>query len=331
MTPEKQLAAAVKNIPAAKVKYAKRWDDIKIRGRLLSGRFEPRYVMVHHTAGTNSLNWLALGKGHEPVPGAHFLIAKDGTVHVLTKFQCYHAGIGSGWGVPVNLMNPFAWGIEVESLGAKKDFTDAQKESLGALISGLLDGMGKSTKAIINHRDWSPNKVDSRYPTGEIAGWVGDYRAKVGKVIALGGGYSKDPGFKRASVSASGTKGAALIKGKEEIPTGRWVTVAEINIPKVSEYRYLLTFQIAMPKALEGGEFRLARAGWGAQADEQGGFDWTGHNPIPPRSLVQRWRTLKHEISGGGPVQFQVYLMGKDGVDSVTTSFVAKATRFRVR
>lgn len=321
------LDTAVKNLPAGKVKYAKRWNDLGISGRLLAGRFDPKFVMLHHTAGTDSLHMLATGAGHVPVPGAHFLVSRDGTVHVLTKFQCYHAGKGQGFGVPENLMNPFAWGIEVESLGKEKDFTPAQTASVGALVSGLLDGMDKGTEAIINHKDWSTTgKVDTRYTRDEIAGWVAKYRKSR---ITQQGGYASDPKYKCLVLSPNSTTGAVMIKEKLVVPTGRWVDLGEIDIPKVAHYRYLLTLQVGMPKGVTGGEARLARVGWGEDAAAQGGFDYTGHNALQPRSLISRWRTpIKHDIAGGGKVRVQVYLLSDD--PAVALSFVYKATRIRV-
>ena len=171
------LLNAMKNLPTKNRYYFAKYDSSSIAGKVASGKFELRYVMVHHTAGLNSYGMLASGVGHKPVPGANFLVDKDGDVHLLSIFQTYHAGLGSGWGVPTNTMNPYAVGIEVESLGKTKDFTTAQKESLGALIAGLLDGMGKSNSAIINHNDWSSTgKVDSRYSRSEISSWVDAYR-----------------------------------------------------------------------------------------------------------------------------------------------------------
>lgn len=325
MTPDKIISGALGNLPKSKVKVTAQAKNTGIRGKLLGGKFDPKFVMVHHTAGTNSLSGLASGKlgGHAPVPGAHFLVAKDGTVTLLSVFQCYHAGKGKGFGVPENLMNPYAFGIEVESLGKVADFTAAQKASLGALISGLLDGMDAGTDKIINHKDWSSTgKVDTRYSKAEIAGWVKDYR----KVSAsTTGGYVTDGSYPRKKVNAAGQ---ALIKDKDDaVETGQWVTLAEIDIPHVEGHRYLMTLQTSMYSSkLKDGEARLARVGWGADAAANGGEDYTGHNPIPARSAFGWWRTpIHHEMKGGGPVRFQVYVTGS--APKAPMKFVAKATR----
>ena len=87
---------------------------------------------------------------------------------------------------------------------------------------------------------------------------------------------------------------------------GRWSTVATIALPKGGSYS--CTLQVRMPKGVGTGEARLARLGWGTA--KPGQIDDTGHNPIPPASAIQRWRTpiQGHNIVGGGPLAYQVWL-----------------------
>jgi hypothetical protein len=101
---------------------------------------------------------------------------------------------------------------------------------------------------------------------------------------------------------------------------GKWVTLAKITIPKGG--RFLATLQIRMPRGIAAGEAQLGRIGWGVPGQA---VDSTGHNPIPPASAEQRWRTpVHHELAGGGPLAFQVWLPP----GSHQIRFVAKATRF---
>jgi hypothetical protein len=102
---------------------------------------------------------------------------------------------------------------------------------------------------------------------------------------------------------------------------GKWVTLAIIDLPAGADF--LVTEQVRMPKGLAAGEARLARLGWGAAAP--GAVDATGHNPIPPGTIVSRWRTpiQGHPMAGGGPLAFQVHL--PEGVHRLR--FVAKALR----
>lgn len=106
------------------------------------------------------------------------------------------------------------------------------------------------------------------------------------------------------------------------IKGGRWVTLAKIYLPKNA--RYANTLQFRMPRGVKMGEARLARLGWGGDSSN-GSNDYTAHDAIAPASVIQRWRTpIKgHDIEGGGPLAFQVYLPA--GTHKIR--FVAKAKR----
>lgn len=167
--------AFLNKIPGNAV-YEAKFNNPSIRGRLLDGKFDPKFIVMHHTAGTDSLVLLASGGDHKPIPGAHFLVCRDGSLHVLTMQQCYHAGSGSGFGIPDNLMNPYSWGIEVESLGKEPDFTRAQKKTLGKLIYRLQRLSDIPDEHIINHRDWSnTGKTDTLYSRKQILSWRDEY------------------------------------------------------------------------------------------------------------------------------------------------------------
>lgn len=140
------------------------WASSRIAGR---GSFTPRFVMLHHTAGVNSLGTLLNEHGsYSPIRLAHFLVDRDGTVHVLSGVKSYHAGAGSGYGVPRNQMNDFAWGIEIEDLGRGKTMTIAQRISAAKLAKSLLRAMDQPVKHLIEHEHWSSTgKIDTQYST----------------------------------------------------------------------------------------------------------------------------------------------------------------------
>ena len=86
---------------------------------------------------------------------------------------------------------------------------------------------------------------------------------------------------------------------------------------------YLLTFQIRMPKNASTAEIEFTRIGWGSgQATDE-----TGHNFVPAATqrfgVWHRWRTFNHEIEGGGPVDYRIYLPA--GTHAMR--FVCKAER----
>lgn len=169
MTPRDQLLGALERVRAAgyEVRFHDRWDDPVLAGR---GWFDPKFVVLHHTAGLRSLGWLTAGPtlftgpNGGKVPGSHVLVNRDGSIDVLSRFVTYHAGKGRGFGVPADRMNEFSWGIEIEDLGVGQTMTPEQVDSAAALSAGLLVEMGRGVQALIEHEQWSSTgKVDTRY------------------------------------------------------------------------------------------------------------------------------------------------------------------------
>lgn len=154
------VRAALTGLP--KVVYHSGWDNSRNAG---NGSFDPRYVIMHHTAGTNSLSTLLPGGTYDDACGSHFLIDADGTIHVLTAGRAYHAGAGGPWNeVPEDSMNGYGWGIEIESLGTSQNMPAVQIEAAAAVAAGLLREMNRSTSYVLNHKDWAPSrKVDTVY------------------------------------------------------------------------------------------------------------------------------------------------------------------------
>jgi hypothetical protein len=168
VTPRQQVEAAAKHARAAGVRvvFQPEWDSRRIAGK---GTFEPRFVMLHHTAGTDSLAWLSTSKAYPyyPVRGANVLVDRDGTVRVLSASVAYHAGLGGPrWGVPAGRMNPQAWGIEIEDLGRGQTMTPEQRNATAWFVAGLLRAAGSGVDRVVQHREWNPTgKTDTRYPT----------------------------------------------------------------------------------------------------------------------------------------------------------------------
>lgn len=137
--------------------------------------WEPKYVINHHTAGSSDINkpaeslgWMLYGnKGNNGgfVRACHFLIGRDGIIHVLYSFGTWHAGRGGAYGgIPQDEMNNYAYGIEVESAGLVPDFTVEQLDSLARLDVALCNLMGVGFDHAINHKTWAPTrKIDTKY------------------------------------------------------------------------------------------------------------------------------------------------------------------------
>jgi hypothetical protein len=180
----KQVLEAVK---ASGVKYVLEdgWDNPAV-GKYGSG-WKPAGVVLHHTANggakgnTPSLRWV-LHNEYAPVRACHFLVGRDGTVHVVYALGCYHAGRGGpmrvgGVSIPKDEGNRYLYGIEVESKGTKAHvdagpddvdgFTPAQVAATTALSAELVRMLGKDESAVIRHRDWAPGrKTDVLQPVG---------------------------------------------------------------------------------------------------------------------------------------------------------------------
>lgn len=171
----KQVLEAVK---ASGVKYVLEdgWDNPAI-GKYGSG-WKPAGVVLHHTANggakgnTPSLRWV-LHNEYAPVRACHFLVGRDGMVHVVYALGCYHAGAGGpmrvgGVSIPKDEGNRYLYGIEVESKGTDPSvkagpsdvdgFTPAQVEATARLSAELVRMLGKDESAVIRHRDWAPGR-----------------------------------------------------------------------------------------------------------------------------------------------------------------------------
>jgi N-acetyl-anhydromuramyl-L-alanine amidase AmpD len=156
------------------------WDSAKIDP--YNGRSDFVGVILHHTAGTNSLNYIVNGNPYAPVRACHFLVDRDGTVRVVSGVGAYHAGVGGPWQitnsvtVPRDGGNSRTYGIEIESKGTSANvdgklggMTVEQIVSTVRLNVALLDAMrptwGLLYKAgrVIRHKDWANGrKVDTK-------------------------------------------------------------------------------------------------------------------------------------------------------------------------
>ena len=196
MTFAKDFRKALETRLPGKVQFMPNWSKQR-RGPWRPNGM-PVALMVHHTAGaaTTSTNPKHPGnqkganrgiinfvQNHYEVPAANFTLDRDGTLYVHSIHPVWHAGKGSfrgvkpfdSLGIPDNQGNDFMLGVEVVSRGLKKDFTKAQKQSLGRLSNACKDVTGWKGfwKRLPNHRTWAPNrKIDSRYRLIALRRWA---------------------------------------------------------------------------------------------------------------------------------------------------------------
>ena len=212
-----------------KVVFNKRWNQTFKPSQWAKGK--PFGLITHHTAGAATSSTDPKAKGNQKgdnagqikfvenhpdfgSPASQFTLDRDGTVYVNCLGPTYHAGKsdpsnwkGSKWqkdsGCGTDAGNSYYMGVETVDKGQKKTFTDAQKESMGKLISVLADifDWKNLELAHLNHKTYAgPRKVDTKYTDEQIHGWVEKYGGTAfdGKVPDIEGIYNAeaDPSLK---------------------------------------------------------------------------------------------------------------------------------------
>lgn len=158
---------------------------------------EPEFVMVHFMSAVvnhpdDPYNMDYIRDIFEDYGiSVHYVIGRDGTIYcyIPEDRAAYHAGNGEFAGDErlTNMMNQYAIGIELVAIGSQSDmaqymtgreyqaltvdvgFTDAQYESLQALVADICgrNGIPMDRAHIIGHQDYSPRKTDP----GELFDW----------------------------------------------------------------------------------------------------------------------------------------------------------------
>ena len=186
-----------------KTDYVKGWNSPRIDP--YNGQSDFWGVLLHHTAGTNSLGWIVTGNPYAPVRACHFLINRDGTVEVVSGVGAYHAGSGGPWRfpngptIPKDQGNRHLYGIEIESLGSSSKIDGSlegmsleQVISTAILSAALLNAMRRGWRSltvsrVIRHRDWTARKPDVKQDLDwwhEVIGIARRNRRKTAKTRA---------------------------------------------------------------------------------------------------------------------------------------------------
>ena len=162
-----------------RTRFVADWDSPKIDP--YNGRSDFVGIMLHHTAGVDSLRWICFTNPYRPVRAAHFLVQRDGTIAVCSGVGAYHAGKGGPWvfqgkrrdiEILADQGNSRFYGIEIESKGTSRridgsleGLTVEQIVETALLCAALLDAMRRGTRSlpvsrVIRHRDWTTRKID---------------------------------------------------------------------------------------------------------------------------------------------------------------------------
>lgn len=160
-------------------KFVAGWDSSRIDPYNGGSNFHG--IVLHHTAGVNSLNYIVNTNPYAPVRACHFLVQRDGLVQVVSGVGAYHAGRGGPWRfprrgrdviIPKDRGNSRLYGIEIESLGRSRridgsleGMTVEQVVSTALLSAALLNAMRRGWRSlpvsrVIRHRDWTNRKID---------------------------------------------------------------------------------------------------------------------------------------------------------------------------
>jgi hypothetical protein len=139
------------------------------RAHYVPGRVKPISVLLMHaTAGTNSLGWLRQGGAPTAPISCHYLIAKTGKVwqFVNEADTAWHAGASKWRGLEVKgTLNPCSVGIELENLNSGHDpYPDAQILAAVELARQIVKRYDISLIDLVRHRDVSPGRKTDPAP-----------------------------------------------------------------------------------------------------------------------------------------------------------------------
>ncbi|MCI3274964.1 peptidoglycan-binding protein [Streptomyces cylindrosporus] len=176
-------------------------------------------VMLHHTAGTNSVTLCRTGRPDLPGPLCVAVIAKDGTVHLVGYGRTNHAGAGSRAvydavrdaralpsrpGADAVDGNAHFYGFEIENLGNGKDpYPEAQLTAVEKVAAAVCRAHGWSSGRVIGHKEWTTRKVDPDFSMPSM-------RARVAGRLGNGGPASAYEPFPGAAFFTTGRRSAVI-------------------------------------------------------------------------------------------------------------------------
>lgn len=135
-------------------------------------------VIIHHTAssGTHSSVELCVG-GYSGLPGplCHGVIAKDGTLYLISTGRANHAGSGDSEVLAAVIDerptptpsgsdsdgNAHFYGFECVNLGNGSDpWPEAQLDAVERSSAAICRVYGWSAASVIGHKEWTDQKID---------------------------------------------------------------------------------------------------------------------------------------------------------------------------
>ena len=127
----------------------------------------PRFVVLHYTAMPTAKDAIRRLCDPKAEVSAHYVICKTGRVSQLVSEgqRAWHAGAGEWNGLTD--MNSRSIGIELDNDG-QGPFSDAQMQSLEALLAPMLLAWNIPPKNVIGHSDMAPGR---KFDPGPLFDW----------------------------------------------------------------------------------------------------------------------------------------------------------------
>jgi len=137
-------------------------------------------IVIHHTAGTSSLNLCINGRSDLPGPLCHAHLAKDGTLTLISNGRANHAGnfAQNAHDAVINESsvhprpssvepvdgNAHYYGIEIENLGNGIDpYPTTQYTTAVKWAAAICRAYGWSENSIIGHKEGTTRKIDPSF------------------------------------------------------------------------------------------------------------------------------------------------------------------------
>ncbi|MEU6389955.1 peptidoglycan-binding protein [Streptomyces sp. NPDC046939] len=210
-------------------------------------------VVIHHTAGSNSLGVVYEGTPDLPGPLCHSHLAKSGKVTMVANGRANHAGTfaqnahaaviaeSSKHPAPTRSEpvdgNAHYYGIEIENLGNGRDFyPQDQYDAAVKWAAAICRHHGWTANSVIGHKEGTTRKIDPKGPVGSAKGeaWdMDDFRKDVAAQLkkAPGKGSTSPskppankpgiPAFPGTSYFRTGAKNAFVTQlGKQLVKKG---------------------------------------------------------------------------------------------------------------
>ncbi|MFJ4831573.1 peptidoglycan-binding protein [Streptomyces sp. NPDC088747] len=205
-------------------------------------------VMLHHTAGSGSVELCRAGRADLPGPLCVAVIAKDGKVHLVGYGRTNHAGRGGRAvydavrdstalparpGTDAVDGNTHFYGFEIENLGNGRDpYPEAQLKAAEKVAAAVCRAHGWHAARVIGHKEWTTRKIDPTFSMAamrtriakRLSGTAGP--APVGYEPFPGPAYFTS-GRRSAVITAMGRRLVAVGCGKYAVGPGPSWTAAD--------------------------------------------------------------------------------------------------------